>query len=368
VQLQKFTIWIFPLCLGLLVASVSLTLTIATRADTLHNLSALLGGEYFRFAERFYPIEAFYNRVMFPLIHQGLSHLLPALSEERWYVMLRIVSFQLAFVVFTLACIRALKPGYRDYYLAATLLALSFIISFNWPWENPSDALDAVALSAGALASLSGRFFLALGLALIFAANRESAAFIGIIWIVLADRSTWLKPRRLFEGLFIAALSYAVAIGLRYYIAGPNSIKNYFAADDNARKLLSTLVHIDPLSWLALLLSLFAIMLISINYSNALARRFVALAAILAVPTFLYGLINEIRVFLPSLLMLAFAVAANKDHAPDPVSPIRASNVSKYDIVEREGLPSRGRMTAPNSGRATGSSAGRGAGRGRNDL
>ena len=178
--------------------------------------------------------------------------------------------------------------------------------------------MDAVVLSAGALASLSNRFLLALGLALLFATNRESAAFIGIIWIVLAARSTWPTPRRLFEGLFISALSYAVSIALRYYIAGSSSIKNYFVPFTNVRRLLSALEQFDPLSWLALLLSLFAIMSISISYGNALARRFVALAAVLAVAALLYGLINEIRVFLPSLLMLAFAVAANKEnHARD---------------------------------------------------
>ena len=318
-QLQKFRIWIFPLCLGLLVAWVSLTVRFATRTDTLHNLSAVLRGQDFHFGEFVGPVTPFYNRIMFPLIHQGLFHLLPTLSEERWYVMLRIVSFQLAFVVFTLVCARALKPSFRDNCLAATLLALSFIVSFNHPWEEPGDALDAVALSAGALASLSDRFLLALGLALLFATNRESAAFIGIIWIVLTDRSTWPTPRRLFEGLFISTLSYAVSIALRYYIAGPSSMKNYFVPFVNVRRLLYALEQFDPLSWLALLLSLFAIMSISISYSNALARRFVALAAILAVPTFLYGSINEIRVFLPSLLMLAFAIASKNDHARDSI-------------------------------------------------
>jgi hypothetical protein len=304
--------------LGLLVAWASLTIRLASRADTLHNLSAILRGQNFHFGEYVGPVTPFYNRIMFPLIHQGLFHLLPTISAERWYLLLRIVSFQIAFVVFTLACVRALKPSYRDYCLAAALLALSFIVSFNYPWEEPSDALDTVALSAGALASLSNRFLLALGLALLFATNRESAAFIGIIWIVLADGSTWPTVRRLFEGLLISTLSYAVSIALRYYIAGPSSIKNHFVPFVNVRRLLSALEQFDPLSWVALLLSLFAIMLISISYNNALARRFVALAAILAVPTFLYGLINEIRVFLPSLLMLAFAVAAkNKNHTRD---------------------------------------------------
>ena len=99
-QLQKFKIWIFPLCLGTLVAWASLTLRFGTRADTLHNLSATLGGQDFHFKGFFVgPVTPFYNRIMFPLIHQGLFHLFPTISEERWYLMLRIVSFQLAFVV-----------------------------------------------------------------------------------------------------------------------------------------------------------------------------------------------------------------------------------------------------------------------------
>jgi hypothetical protein len=314
-QLHKIRLWIFPLCLGLLVAWVSLTLRSGRRADTLYNLWATLHGQPLRIYDVFRPISSFYNRIMFPLIHQGLSHLLPALSGEHWYVLLRIVSFQLAFLVFTLACVRALKPSYRDYCLAATLLALSFIISFNNYGEQPSDALDIVALSLGALASLSDGFFLALGVALLFAANRESAAFIGIIWIILADHDTWPKSRRLLEGLLISALSYAVAIALRYYIAGPSDTANWFVPLINLETLISALTQFQPAQWwLPLLLTLFAIMSISISYSNALARRFVALAIILAVPNWLFGLINEIRVSLPSLLMMAFAVAANKDH------------------------------------------------------
>jgi hypothetical protein len=278
-----------------------------------------LHGQPFRFGEVSGSISNFYNRIMFPLIHQGLSRLLPGLSGEHWYVLLRIVSFQLAFLVFTLACVRMLKASYRDYWLAATLLALSFIISFT-PWEFPSDALDIVALSLGALACLSDRFFLALGVALLFATNRESAAFIGIIWIILAGHGTWPKSRRLFEGLFISALSYAVSIALRYYIAGPSNTANDFQALANLETLISALTQFYPVSWwLLMLLTLFAIMSISINYSNALARRFVALAVILAVPNWLFGAIIEIRVALPSLLMMAFAVAANKEH-PAPLN------------------------------------------------
>ena len=316
-QLHKIRLWIFPLCLGLLVAWVRLTLITLTpdsRAYTLYNLWATLHGQPFRLFGEFAFISNFYNRVMFPLIHQGLSRLLPGLSGEHWYVLLRIVSFQLAFLVFTLACVRALKPSYRDYCLAATLLALSFIISYQ-PMEIPSDALDIVALSLGTLAALSDRFFLALGVALLFATNRESAAFIGIIWIILADHDTWPKSRRLFEGLLISALSYAASIALRYYIAGPSHIANFFGVRMNLKLLISALTQFDAASWwLPLLLSLFVIMFISISYSNALARRFVALAVIFAPPTWLFGLISEIRISLPSLLMMAFAVAANKEH------------------------------------------------------
>jgi hypothetical protein len=315
-QLHKIRLWIFPVCLGLLVAWVSLTHGLGTRADLLHNLWATLHGQPFCLRGECSFISNFYNRVMFPLIHQGLSRLLPALSAEHWYVLLRVVSFQLAFFVFTLACVRALKPNYRDYCLAATLLALSFIISFNFIWESPSDALDIVALSLGVLASLSGRFFLALGVALLFATNRESAAFIGIIWIILADHDKWPKSRRLFEGLFISALSYAVSIALRYYIAGPSNTANRFTLLYNLKILVFALTPNHAVGWwLALLLSLFAIILISINYSNALARRFVALAVIFAVPNWLFGVISEIRVSLPTLLMMAFAVAANKEHS-----------------------------------------------------
>src|SRR4051812_34111276 len=87
---------------GLVVAWASLSLRFGTRADTLHNRGAVVQGGPFRSGDEVLANLPFYNRVLFPLLHRGLSRALPVLSERQWYLVLRILSFQAAFAAFAL--------------------------------------------------------------------------------------------------------------------------------------------------------------------------------------------------------------------------------------------------------------------------
>lgn len=137
------------MCLGLLVAWSSLSLRFATRADTLHNLAAVPAGAPLQFGlERISSLPV-YNRVMFPLLHEAAARVAPIVSESQWYMLLRILSFQAAFVAFVLVCRQTVRSSARDTILGTTLLSLATLASFCFPWEETSDAFDLLAISIG---------------------------------------------------------------------------------------------------------------------------------------------------------------------------------------------------------------------------
>src|SRR5262245_20657531 len=106
---MRLRLWVFPLCIGLIVAWVSLTLRFSTRGDTLYNVQALLHGQPVSAGDEFLFITAFYNRVLFPMVHQVLTQWVPILSAGQWYLLLRIASFEAAFLVFAFVCLRMIK-------------------------------------------------------------------------------------------------------------------------------------------------------------------------------------------------------------------------------------------------------------------
>src|SRR4051812_20138690 len=225
--------------IGLIVCWVSLTLRLETRQDALYNLTALLQAAPLKFGEALRGDLPFYNRLLFPLVHHGLSQAFPALSGEQWYVYLRIASYQAAFVAFALVCHLRLQAPKSATGLATAILAIVTIAGFNHRWEEPSDALDLLAIALGVSAVLQQRFLLCLMLSVVFAANRDSAAFLGVSWfILLATKQD--SVRRAVEGSIIFGFSYATALAIRWTLA-PHAINNFNTRSVNVRSLLEAL-------------------------------------------------------------------------------------------------------------------------------
>lgn len=299
--------------IGLIVCWVSLTLRLDSRQDALYNLTALLHGAPLRFAEVFRGDLPFYNRLMFPLVHRAFSQAFPALSDEQWYIYLRIASYQGAFLAFAGVCHLHLQAPRSATGLATAILAIATIAGFNHPWEDPSDALDLVALALGVGAILRRHFILCLVLSVLFAVNRDSAAFLGIAWFVLLVTKQ-NGVRRAVEGLVIFSGSFATALAIRWMLA-PHAMRNFNTQSVNIRSLLKALASFDPLSWLVVLTASFLLFLPFLNLARPLVRRFVALGMLLALPTVSFALINEVRVFLWTFALLAFAVAASVEES-----------------------------------------------------
>src|SRR6202012_4885154 len=109
----------------------------------------------------------FYNRILFPSLHRALSWVLPAVSAEQWYVWLRIASYQGAFLAFALVCHFNLRAPRSATGLATAILALATIAGFNHRWEDPTDALDLMAIALGVGAIIRHRFILCLALSVV---------------------------------------------------------------------------------------------------------------------------------------------------------------------------------------------------------
>jgi hypothetical protein len=304
---------LLALGLGLVVAWASLSLRAGTRPDTLYNLHAVLSGEPFRTGAEMRADLPFYNRVLFPLLHRGLARALPFASDSQCYGLLRIMSFQAAFVAFALVCRRGLAAPLPAAALASALLAVATIASFNFPWEDPSDAFDLLVLALGVGAALGRRFLWCLGLAVVFASNRESAAFLGLVWgVVTVSRHDAL--RRTVEGAAICGLSYGTALLLKTAL-GPAFIANYGTPAVNLVKLKAGLAALDPIGWLPMLAAMLVLFAVLVDLRAGPVRRFLGLAGLFAGTALLFGLVDELRVFLPTFVMLGFAVAASVNGA-----------------------------------------------------
>jgi hypothetical protein len=296
--------------LGLLVAWVSLSLRIHTRLDTIHNMSNILHGRPMQFGDATSTIHPFYNRILFPGLLLGVSHGVGVLSQGQWYILLRLGSCIFGLAAFAFACQRALHPPPERLRLAIALMALSTIGGFAFPWEDPTDVIDLAAQALAVLAALGGRFTLCLLVAVLFAANRESAAYAGVTWFVLAPPRP--LPRRGGEALAICAASYGLAIALRLLISKTGAT-NWIALPHNVDSLIEAARSFAVVGWFGILVGMTLFLGACVDLGSALARRFVLLALLFAVPGLLFGWVEDVRVFLPCAVMLCFAVAAGKE-------------------------------------------------------
>jgi hypothetical protein len=273
-------------------------------------MSHILHGEPLVFGSDTSAVHPFYNRILFPSLLSALSHGLHMLSESQWYILLRIATVTMALAAFAYTCLRALQVTPRDLRFVTALMAVALIASFGYPWEDPTDVLDVCAQSLSVLAALEGRFVLCLAFAAFFACNRESAAYAGIVWFFLAPGPrSW--SRRGAETVAISFASYAVAMAIRLHVSTTGSA-NWLPLPHNLEAFGLAVGHFTFVNWLAGLLAVTLFLACSLDMTEGLVRRFVALAAIFALPAILFGYVDDLRVFLPCAVMLCFAVGASR--------------------------------------------------------
>lgn len=309
---------------------VSNTITFEHRGDVINQQVALLEGKAWLYdgQEIYWPM--FQNRLLFPALLVGFEKLTPFDIGES-YLLVRLATAFACLWVFAWVAQR-LSPSLseRDQWLSLLLLFYSLIFTFNFPpGEGTSDFPDGMFIALFALAALKRRYGMLAALSLLAAFNRESAAFSGVIWVFanlqLADKRSQ-QFRVLVEGGVLSVATYAVVILIRHafsdYDLSLQQQQFVTALSGLAAHLRQFLQHPTPSSWPVLLgacLFPFAVVLAQTSALDDIERRLLAAAAALAAISLVFGLINELRVFIPSLILVNLAAThrlARRDVPP----------------------------------------------------
>lgn len=313
--------WVMPavcaaMALGL--CFVSNTITFDHRTDVINQQIALLEGHGWLYDGKEEHLPMFQNRLLFPALMVGFEKLTPfAIGES--YLLVRLVTAFACLWVFAWTA-RQLSPqlSFRDRLLSLMLLFYTLIFTFNFPpGEGPSDFPDAMFTALFALAAFKRRYGVLAALSLIAAFNRESAAFSGVIWVfanLRLSEGRLHQLRTLLEGGILSMATYAAVLSIRHIFSDhailPHQQQLVTALPHLIALVKQFLAHPTPSGWPLLLgacLVPFAVVFTKFSALDDTEKRLLYAAVTLAAISLVFGLINELRVFIPSLILVNLA-------------------------------------------------------------
>jgi hypothetical protein len=192
---------------------------------------------------------------------------------------------------------------------ALAVLALCLVISFNHPYEFPSDYLDVLFTTVFVAAARSSGRLVALIAAAVGATARESAAFSGLIWWFCAADPP--ARRAAYAGL-LALVAMGVTLGTRMIFHLPGaSVFNSIAVSGSVGSITRTFVtDPGPRIWIIGL----GVMTILLYYWLETARAWTTrdpgtlkAAAVILVLTLVFGVIHELRIYMPVVTCVLLA-------------------------------------------------------------
>jgi hypothetical protein len=208
---------------------------------------------------------------------------------------------------------------------ALAVLALCLVISFNHPYEFPSDYLDVLFTTVFVAAARSSGRPLALIAAGVGATARESAAFSGVIWWFCAGDP---PARRAAYAALLTIVAMGVTIGTRMIFHLPGaSIFNSIAIQGSVGSITRTFVtDPGPRIWIIGL----GVMAVLLYYWLETARgwtssdpRAIKAAAVILVLTLVFGVIHELRIYMPVITCVLLAGVS-----PHPLRVVIAGRAS----------------------------------------
>lgn len=259
-----------------------------------------------------------YNRVLFPYIFVRATSLLTSFDPGHLFMALRFASFLLCFaLMFSSIDRRAGRAGTDP---AATCLAIgmAFVSSLiRHPEPSSSDIFDLALMFYVFLNLLEGRIGIAFALACLTALNRESGAFAGVAYFLLrAGKET--PTRLLATSSLLAVVPYALAIGVRRFV-----YQGTLPATDPGQILTGLplafatmwidLTRFNPGNDLYLLVAMTVLAAMPFarrTMPPELRARIIIATLAVALITLVFGLVREIRIFLPCVALLAAAAVA----------------------------------------------------------
>ena len=195
---------VFVLTLALLSAQLSIRLRADTLAYTFGTELGTLQGTPIRPENQ--------NRILAAGLLAGLRHLFPVtVSDKSVWFALRVIQASLSFLV--LYGVARHLTGSRMRGIVATALTAYFYFwtTLSHPWESTSDFFDILFVAVMAALALQRRLLLLAGIVMLAAANRESAAFGGVMWAALSMMRSGTTAERV-RGIAVGVASNAIEI------------------------------------------------------------------------------------------------------------------------------------------------------------
>ncbi len=297
----------------------------ASRSDVIQQQFSLLDGRPLPFGTHTAPMKMWRNRILFPFL-LAIATRVSALTASQWYTVVRFATAVVALMVFW-GLVRGTSGGSPVRALIGSAL-LTYMLLFtllSFTLDVPSDFPDA-ALAAGSLwAVLKRKRAWILLLAAIGAANRESAAFAGVMWLCVHGFSPTRKGR-VGEWAFAAGLSagaYIVVTALRHVFGGQFvETPQVFAFVSIKFWLTGFLRHPSLDGWPLLAIAMWGLPAMVIwphrRQIESIQVRLLVAAGLMAAITATFGAINELRVFIPSIVTVAYVACTLR---PVDVSP-----------------------------------------------
>lgn len=244
--------------LSVVVAFVSANLNarFQHREETIGQQTALLRGEPYFLDGVKTDWSPFYCRVFFPALLKVMDEVSP-LPIQQDYLLLRLGTAVAAFLAFQVVV--AGVSGTSSALIAALLLALGLIPTFNHGWEIPIDFPDVFFVSLAILFVRSRRFWPLVALTVVATTNHQTAAFNGVLWGVV---NGWSPP---FGIRWKEALKAGALVAVSFLVVGLVrwSVRGQFTAPLGANGILTIrdvkefLAHPTPFSWPFLLAGMF---------------------------------------------------------------------------------------------------------------
>ena len=313
-----------------LAAAVLLTFSLATavcfvsnnlnsrrqhRDETVAQQIALIRGTPLIFDGQPSNLPEFRNRVLFPFVMVGVVQA-TGLQDREAFLLVRWLSAVLCFGTLLWFAIVVAGNDIAASALAALLLAIFFVVSFNHPWEHPTDFPDATAMVLGAWTALRRRVWPAVIIAAVAAANRESAAFIGILWIAVTTLDDASRPKRVIQGMAIVLVALSVTLALRMVFDTRGARLVNGIAENSVSAMLATAANRPFMSWPMLLVASLAPALAVIGATwpriFPIGRRMIAAGLCVAAASLVIGSPEEIRIIAPAATMLVCGLAVSE--------------------------------------------------------
>lgn len=260
----------------------------------------------------------FQNRVLFPLLLEGASRLVGGSSEGLFFV-LRLLSAIIMYGAIWGVAGRIAGGDARLTAVALGLMVFHVCFSFTHPFEHPADFPDVLFFTlAVPLIWKKARWGIVV-LTVIACANRESAAFFGVIWFCLHALNDDWKPKWR-EAAFAAGLvllAMVTMFALRYAFAGERVLQapsQELSVMYNLRSAFAAIGGAHPFTWPVLVFALFAPLTWWLGKNRQRfgvgEKKLLVAAALIMAITFVFGRAEELRVFLPVLVILVLVAVS----------------------------------------------------------